>query len=166
MKGFYIYLSKNDSRNLYPDNNGAYFTVRLPERIKLERGKWSCGLIECCLKTNLRQFKTYYICTDIVTLQCVGSSSLPAIRVFNTQTIRLQQDLADLYTLTESETQAVLPVVPYIQTKNYEFQHIIYTPLRYNEFDTITIFLKEENQSIQVTTAEIVTCVIHFFPDS
>lgn len=45
MDSMYIYLQSNDSIELYPDNNGARFTVRLPKRLHMS-GTWTCALCE------------------------------------------------------------------------------------------------------------------------
>ena len=87
MKGFYVYLSSDDCKELYPNNNGVSFTVRLPERVMLDRGAWSCGLFECCLEVDSKKEKTYFICCDTIEQQYVAGVGLPVLRAHNPSSI-------------------------------------------------------------------------------
>ena len=147
-----MYLNSQDSKHIYPDNNGTTFTVRLPERMKLERGKWQCGLIECCLRYINMTPITYYIGTDITTPQNVNGVAVQTLRMITT------------------EEEYPIPNLPqnvpqHVQTRTYEFGHIMYHPVRLSEFETVTMFLKQRDLNVLVSTAQIVTCILHFIPE-
>ena len=82
MKGFHLFLHNRDSRDIYPENNGASFTIRLPNRIKLEKSAWSCGLVECCIEIQTGMYDTIYICCDILGYQYAAGVGLPVLRAY------------------------------------------------------------------------------------
>ena len=208
MKGFYVYLNRDDSKDIHPDNNGVCFTVRLPERVTLQRGQWSCGLFECCLDVDTKHQKTYFICCDIIEHQFVAGGGLPFLRAHNPSTILIASKSYDMYNgeqciiphglcgttqFDQSQNDPVIspqpggapvtpvspvtpvtPVTPIIppkrpgvpvivrRTLDMKYPNIMYIPLRVNEFESITIYLKERDVNSKITTASLISCVLHF----
>ena len=184
MKGFYVYLNRDDCKDIHPENNGVYFTVRLPERVTLERGQWSCGLFECCLDVDTKQQKTYFICCDTIEHQFVAGGGLPVLRAHNPSTIIVASKTYEKYNGEENGFEETIsawdgvtvlnpmtpvippkrPGVPVIirRTLDMKYPNIMYIPLRVNEFENITIYLKERDVNTTVTTASIISCVLHF----
>ena len=51
MKDFYLFLSSEDSKELFPTNAPSDFSVKLPYPIDL-RGNWTCALVQCSVPTK------------------------------------------------------------------------------------------------------------------
>jgi hypothetical protein len=82
---FHIYLSSKDSEEAYPENSSRDFTVKLPQRIQLSKGKWWCGLISMQLPG--KPSKPAFVCSDICDESVTGDYKLPVLaRVRSTAT--------------------------------------------------------------------------------
>jgi len=60
----YAYVSSTDSLNLHPQNTPSNFIVQLPQYIRLDKGEWTCGVVQCILPKRIS--KPVYITTDFV----------------------------------------------------------------------------------------------------
>lgn len=76
---FPVYLSSNDSMHSFPENNPADYTVRLPERLFLERGNWWCGLSQLRLPDTKIDYPVY-LCSDLCGDSVVGEFKVPVLQ--------------------------------------------------------------------------------------
>lgn len=91
--GFYVTLPSNASKDLFPENTSAAFTVRMFKPLDL-RGEWEVGLVE------FHYPRTWYVLTDAAVFKISDAT--------NTWEYQLRQGYYfDLRTLTEFMNNAI-----------------------------------------------------------
>ena len=117
---FYLFLSSEDSKDLYPQNTPQDFTVQLPERIQLT-GEWTLALVEIEYPTSFSRNPpaSLWFEVDLCETSIVGDRKLPVLRR--------------------------LPVtsIPNNETKRLTFDPLLHLPIRQYDFDKVHIHIKE-----------------------
>ncbi|VDI36806.1 Hypothetical predicted protein [Mytilus galloprovincialis] len=66
MDEFYLFVNSGDSLDLFPENRGGQFSVRLP-RSHLTNGTWECALLEMTFVSTFEiPTRRVYLCSDVV----------------------------------------------------------------------------------------------------
>ena len=63
----FLYLSSDDSHNVFPNNKALDFKVRLPNILQLE-GEWMCAVLQVALTTGNKEKrleKHLYLCSGM-----------------------------------------------------------------------------------------------------
>ena len=77
----YIYLSSEDSQDLYPDNNMTDFVVELPQTIHLDEGQWEMALMEANYDKDIhKDHGSLYLLCDICEYSIVRNNKQPILR--------------------------------------------------------------------------------------
>ena len=84
MNDIYLFLSSDDSLNLYPQNNAYSFTVQLPEIIQMTN-EWTCCLVYflCNMKDDV---SSVYILCDAINDSFVKNTKLPVLQYVHAKT--------------------------------------------------------------------------------
>ena len=144
---FYLYLDKTDSLNYFPRNNGRDFTVKLPERLNLMAGSWSCGLVQVCMAGSQSDLiREIFICCDIIEDSFTAAGKLPVLRSFSPQHISGNAG---------QESQGNF-------TKHIEYSNIFYIHLRQACFEKVNIYIKDRKWGDSTGDLEVRNCVLHF----
>jgi len=135
---FYVTLFSNVSRDVYEENEHAYFTVKLAHPIDLSstsNGKFVISEITCSM--SLERANPVIIYCNLICLHIVGYSTVRRMRTF-----RLQQSAKG----------------------NHEFQNVQYVPVEQRRCQDIRIeFLTSEGPHIRFTKSRTPTkLVLHF----
>jgi hypothetical protein len=77
----YLFLSRDDSVETYPENNSWDFTVTLPKTIDLV-GSWMCALTEISYSNKLKGKELYVFC-DLCEGTYAQGRILPLLRIVN-----------------------------------------------------------------------------------
>ena len=80
----YLFVSSNDSKNIYPNNNASEFWIELPTHLIL-RGKWEIALIE--IKLSSSEINDYLILFDGCECSFVKDSFRPVLRFIESGTM-------------------------------------------------------------------------------
>ena len=84
MNDIYLFLSSDDSANLYPDNNAYSFTVQLPEIIQMT-GRWTCCLVYFLCNLTADVSSVYILC-DAINDSYVKDAKLPVLQYVHAKT--------------------------------------------------------------------------------
>jgi hypothetical protein len=79
MTSFYLYLSCNDSKLLFPKNKANNFTVNLRRNINLD-GEWECGLKEIYFRGKTTTNSIIYAVCDSCERSYVSNDYIPLLR--------------------------------------------------------------------------------------
>ena len=99
----YIYISSEDSKDLYPKNSMTDFIVELPETIHLGEGQWEMALIETTYDRNVHvDHQSMYLLCDVCEYSHVHNNKQPILRklLFH-KTYRVLQHFVDIQTRNE-----------------------------------------------------------------
>jgi len=118
MEEFYIHLSSEDSKDLYPHNTPADFRVQLPERIQL-LGRWKCALAEIKFVSPTQR-------STLDTSLLLNSNLCDSSIVGNTKAPILRR----------------MPLTRGTYNKTYDFLH--YYPIKTFNFDTIHLYINTD----------------------
>ena len=137
MTDFYLYLSSLDSLNIRKNNNPGECFIQFPKSYELD-GVWTCALTQISLTCNFTpRSKRLYLCCDLIQDSYVRNTSLPVLRNIEIET-RYKK----------------------LQTKEYVNPE--YIPVTVNHFNSLHIYLRDENlNSVNFTTNDL-HCVVHF----
>ena len=79
-KSYFLFVSSNDCREIYPANNPASFCVDLPIPLSLP-GIWEIGILDFSMEAEFLQIpKEMYICLNILDSSYVQGSLIKAIQ--------------------------------------------------------------------------------------
>ena len=77
-----MYLSSDDSHNVFRNNKAWDFKVRLPKILQLE-GEWMCAILQVALTTGNKEKqsleKHLYLCSDMCIESFVRDTQLPVM---------------------------------------------------------------------------------------
>ena len=80
MKSFYLFLSSQDSWDLFPHNTPSEWRIQLPKPYTLE-GRWECSVIDITLDCNFTpRSSRLYLCCDFVEDSYVRGKALPVLK--------------------------------------------------------------------------------------
>jgi len=135
---FHLYLSSEDSKDLYPNNKPSSFVVQLPKTICL-KGMWMCALCEVQYNHEAaRSHENIYICSDLCEGSIVGKRMFPVLRQVFTKGKKSRR-------LTQEQ-----------------YSQLYYVKVTKEEFNTITIHIKDRNgDEVSFLTQEL-NCILHF----
>jgi hypothetical protein len=121
MDEFYVFLSSEDSHELYPDNTANYFTVNFKKSIQLN-GDWSVGLahMKC-------QFE-----------------SVPSIA-------HIECDICGESYISNAYRPLLNVVYPKFRKYVNHFTNVLYMPVTTNVFNKITISIREGGTCINTS---------------
>ena len=130
---FYVYLCSNDSKIYFPENKSAKFSVKLPERLYLP-GKWQLALCDVQYPSiEKKKPEQLLVLADICQDCIIGETRSPVLRRFK------------------------------YRSRGYaEFGVFYYVPLKNQEVDHISIYLRTDSGEEPLFTSGRVRCTLHF----
>lgn len=80
-KEYYLHLSSQDSKDLFPGNTASDFKVKIPSTLTLA-GVWKCALTQISFVTDFagERPKDIYICSDLIEDSYGSDSFMPILR--------------------------------------------------------------------------------------
>ena len=98
-----MYVSSEDSQDLYPNNNMTDFVVELPETIHLDEGQWEMALIEAHYDKDIhKDHGSLYLLCDVCEYSLVRNNKQPILRKLMYHTsYRVLQHFVDIPTKKE-----------------------------------------------------------------
>jgi hypothetical protein len=136
MDDFYLYISSNDSSNLFPGNNTSDFKLYLGKNIEL-KGEWKCGLKELYFYATSTLPSILYITCDICERSYTENNYIPLLR------------------------RIVLPALD--DAYNIEFEDTYYKRVTEKELTNITISIRGRGGDKHILSkVDPVLCVLHF----
>ena len=140
MTDFYLYLTSKDCQNIRKNNNPSDFYIQFPKSYTLE-GRWTCALTEISLTCDFTpQSKRLYLCCDLVEQTYVRNTQISILRNIEVGT-------------RYKKLQAV------------EYTHPIYVPVAANHFNTLNLYLRDEDLYPVEFKSNDLHCVLHFKKD-
>jgi hypothetical protein len=137
MDEFYLYISSNDSVDLFTTNDSAEFKCYLGKNIDL-RGEWKCGLKELYFYTASSKPSILYITCDICERSYTEGNYVPLLR------------------------RLVLPGLD-DESYNIEFADTYYKRVTEKELTYITISIRgREGEARVLSKSTPALCVLHF----
>ncbi|VDH99490.1 Hypothetical predicted protein [Mytilus galloprovincialis] len=138
MDEFYLFVNSGDSLQLFPQNRGGQFRIRLP-RSHLMKGTWECALLEM---TFVPAFETstqrMYVCCDLVRDESyVRDTYLPLL-----QSVAIRKE----------ETTEII------------FERPLYLASRGGEMEILEITLRDDRLRV-CAVAKMITCSACFISD-
>ena len=136
MDEFYIHLSSDNCKDLYPSNTTSDFKVQLPERFELQ-GTWKCALVEIeyTLPSTLpTTISSLYLNTNICDGSIVGPTKLPILRR--------------------------LPLIPGTRRDVYSLPH--YYPIKTYQLDVIHLYINTDIYRRASFFEGVLLCTLHF----
>jgi len=133
---FYMYLSSEDSKDIYPRNRPHCFNIQLPERVNLT-GTWTVALAE-------------------VDYPCIFNGKTPWWIIF-------EVTLCDA-SIVGNKKMSVLRRLPVenLKVNRLSFNPMFHVPIRQQEFDNIQVYIRDPAGN-QVSFAEgFLTCTLQF----
>jgi len=77
----YIYLSSEDSKDVFPTNTMTDFVIELPEPLPLAGGHWEMALMEASYDKNIHNdHESVFLLCDVCEYSQVHNSSQPILR--------------------------------------------------------------------------------------
>ena len=136
MDEFYLFVNSGDSLQLFPQNRGGQFRIRLP-RSHLMKGTWECALLEM---TFVPAFETstqrMYVCCDLVRDESyVRDTYLPLL-----QSVAIRKE----------ETTEII------------FERPLYLASRGGETEILEITLRDDRLRVCRCKDDHVFCLLHF----
>ena len=129
---FYVYLSSDESKTYFPDNQPSKFTVKLPETLHLQ-GKWQLALCEIQYPPIRKKPEQLLVLTDLCQDSIVGETRLPILRRFK-----------------------------YTKRGYSSFGVFYYATLKSLEVDQISIYLSTDTGEDASFTSGTLKCTLHF----
>ena len=137
MDSFYVYLNSKDSLDVRKNNNPADFFIQFPKSYQLD-GIWTCAVTDVTLLCDfIPRSKRLYLCCDLVEDSYVRNTSLPIL-------VNIE-----------------------IESRYKKLQHINYSsptyiPVSSNYFNSVHLFLKDEDLTPVTFKGDDIHCVLHF----
>lgn len=131
---FYVFLSNEDSKTIYPQNSPQDFIVQLPERIKLY-GSWSVALTEVSYPFKFRK------------------GIVP-------NWLDIEVDVCEA-SIVGDQKQCILRRLP-ISGKHLTFNPPFFFPVRHQEIDSIHVYIKDESGAVASFTSGLSYCTLQF----
>lgn len=134
----YCYLSSENSKSHFPQNEAGDFKVQLGERLHL-KGGWECALVE--FQYNLPQIpesdvSEIYICSNLCDSSLIGKAKLPILR-------RIPNLINGIDTIQS-------------------FDHVFYVPVVQQEFSVVDIYIRDKNLKRLSFDTGSISCTLHF----
>jgi hypothetical protein len=136
MANFYIFLTSDDSLNLYPDNKPSSFTIDLGNNINLQ-GEWECALKEITYHINEDLPQTVYVLCNKCEQSYARNTYMPILR-------RLHFPLADEGLFTDTLYEP------------------FYMKVIDNNLSNITISIRGHDDADVNFDYHSIKCVLHF----
>jgi len=132
MEEHYLFLSSEQSKDLFPSNHPGDFTVELPHVYDLE-GHWTCAVkeIQIPLRTDIA-----YVCTDICVESYAENTMVPVLR-----------------TLQKASGKSVMTY--------FLYESPIHVKVKEKALNRIRIFIRD-SQLNPVTFDKITRCTLQF----
>ena len=136
MDEFYLFVNSGDSLDLFPENRGGQFSVRLP-RSHLTNGTWECALLEMTFVPTFEiPTRRVYLCSDVVREETyVRDTYLPLL-----QSVAVRRD----------ETMEVV------------FERPLYRTTRGGEVTLLEITVRDDRLRVCRFKDDHVFCLLHF----
>jgi len=96
----YLYISSEDSRDVFPKNTMTDFVVELPDTVHLDDGPWEMALMDVSYDKNIHTNRaTIYLLCDVCEYSRVHYSSQPILRkLMRHSSYRILQHFVDIKT--------------------------------------------------------------------
>lgn len=97
---YYLYISSEDCKQLFPKNNISHFEVELPETLYLSKGKWEIALMEATYDKDIhKDYESMYLLCNLCEDSFVHNNKQPILRKVQWNTsYRVLQHFVDVTT--------------------------------------------------------------------
>ena len=132
-KDIYVYLSCNDSKKYFPDNQANLFTSVLAEPLHFE-GLWEVALCQITYPQTVSKARYVTVLTDIIEDSIIGERKLPILRRFNISG----------------------------KNKSVTFDSLHYKPVKINPIRQLTVFTTSKDDELHPFTQGDCKVTLHF----
>lgn len=136
MSDFHLFISSTDSVDVRKNNDPSEFWIQFPKAYALE-GDWECAIKEISVTLDFKpRSKRLYLCSDLVDESYVKNSLRPILGNIEVQN-------------------------RYKKLKSVEYLQPIYVKLRTNHFQSIRVYLIDENLRPILFESNDLHCILH-----
>jgi hypothetical protein len=137
MSDFYLYLSSRDSQDIRKNNDPADFYIQFPKSYTFD-GNWICAVTETSLTCDFTpRSKRLYLCCNLIQQTYVRNTQVPVLR---------NVEVGSRY----KKLQFV------------EYSHPVYVPVTVNHFNSLHLYLRDEDLNSVEFKSNDLHCVLHF----
>ncbi len=138
MKEFHLFASSRDSADIRKNNDPSDFWIQLPKSYDLSQGYWTCSLKEISLSLDFSpKSSRLYLCCDLLEDSYVRDSLLPILRNVEVGS-------------------------RYKKYKLIEYARPVYVKTKSTSFQSIRLYLRDDNLNPVTFTSNDLHCVLHF----
>lgn len=130
---FYMFLSSEDCKGIYPQNTPQDFIVQLPERLRLQ-GSWSVALAEVTYPSDFKGVTPPWL--------------------------HLEVDLCET-SIVGDQKMSILRRLP-STAQHLTFNPLFYIPMRHQEFDHVHVYIKEPSGATASFVSGLSCCTLQF----
>lgn len=137
MSNFYLYLNSTDSDDIRKNNNPSDFYIQFPKGYTLD-GHWTCAVTEIALTCDFTpRSKRLYLCCDLIQQTYVRNTQVPVLRNIEVGT-------------------------RYKKLQSLEYTRPLYTPVTIKYFNSLHLYLRDEDLNPVEFKSNDLHCVLHF----
>lgn len=129
---FHLFLSSDDSKEYYPQNYSGHFTVKLPEYVEFE-GEWWVALCDISYPEPL-----------------------------DTSDINVMTNICEDSVWRDTKQAILRRIRTQGNTQHHIFALPIYQKVRGKGFDSVTLYIRGENNQPISFIKGTLTCTLHF----